>query len=246
MFLKRQFITIALVLSLSSQNTFAMEKEFPQELNLFPAINTMLPLVAVFVWVFGDRFDVRTQIRDNLAVTELGQHVSQELYQHPVLCIGTGRCRWALDRFARKTVVLNTDRCIDISKNIEPDYICDGWEIGEEENQIEPLSFGFVFFAHAGHHPSFNKPEQLQRALQTYFNLLMPNGVFVFNSEVFIRSDAPDQLALKHSYNSFEEWKEAWINAFASAGFQQIEVIVKAEPTWGPGFVTILLVARKI
>jgi len=245
MFLKRQLLIICIIPVFSSQNSFAMEKEFHQDINLIPVMSMMVLPVAIMAALFGDRYDVRTQIRDNLALTGQGLQISTELYLLPILCIGTGRCREVLDRQPRKTIIFETDTCIDFSSRIQPDYACDAWEIWKIADGISSESFGFIFFAHAGYHPPFCEPERLERALETYLDLLAHGGVFVFNSEVFIQSDAPDQLAMRHSHNSFEEWKADWVREFANAGFQQIEVIVKDESSWNPGFVSILLVARK-
>lgn len=247
MFLKRQLIAFSLVFIFSSQSIFAMEREFQPDIDpLLSAASVMVLPVALLAFLFGDRYDVRIQIRDNLAVTGLGQQISYELYLQPVLCIGTGRRREVLDRQPRKTLILDTDTCIDHCSRIEPDFACDAWEVWKIADEISSESFGFIFFAHAGHHPPFDDPQRLQRALETYLNLLVQGGVLVFNSEVFIHGIAPDQLAINHAHNSFEEWKADWIRAFENAGFREIEALVKDESTWNPGFVSILLVARKI
>ena len=128
---------------------------------------------------------------------------------------------------------------------MKPDYVCDAWQIEPlVEKALSKRPFGFIFFAHVGSAPPFESSE-LQSSLEIYCRILQPNGVLVFNSEVFLHSDAPDFLAKQHSQNSFSEWKEAWILAISHAGFQDIEIMVKPEPVFGPECVSILLVARK-
>lgn len=204
-------------------------------------------LNSIFNWFFGDARNfrnVRRQIHENLALTTLGSQVPIELYLQPVICIGTGTHATHIRSQPRGTLIADCDFSIDCDPDVLPHHCCDAWHITSLPFNV----FGCVFFAHVGRHPPFDNGIDLTNALTVYYCSLLSGGVFIFNSLAFEHADAPEKLAQKQGYNTFDEWKHVWIAALSNIGFIDIEIMIKEEVAFKPKFpnaVSILLVARK-
>jgi len=185
--------------------------------------------------------NVRRQIHENLALTTLGSQFPFELYLQPVLCIGTGTHVTEIYSQPRGTLIAECDVSIDCNPSLSPHCCGNAWQI----LSLPFNAFGCIFFAHAGNHPPFDNKVDLEQSLTTYYCALLPDGIFIYNSVVFEFEIAPELLATRHGYSTFEKWKKQWVSVFSKIGFVDIEILIKREPNFLPNAVSILLVARK-
>lgn len=185
--------------------------------------------------------NVRRQIHENLELTELGMQVPIELYLQPVLCIGTGTCVPQINSQPRGTLIADCDFSIDCNTRVSPHLVCDAWQV----DNLPFNAFGCVFFAHAGDDPPVEDVVELIKALSVYYCTLLPGGIFIYNSGVWESAEAPEILARRNGFSTFEKWKQQWINAFSKVGFLDIEILIKQEHAFRPDAVSILTVARK-
>lgn len=197
----------------------------------------------------NDPHAARCQIIKNLKQSELYKSISLDFLDHPLICVGTGR---NIEKIKHAhhcyTTIRSNDISIDYNPKFLPHIVMNNAFFGKiTEGKLQGI-FSCVFFAHVGNRlfPLENK-DKLKKGLKLYFDHLMENGLFIYNSEVhkkykLILSD----IAKNYNFKDFEFMKKTIIDLITSIGFIDVEFIIKSESEfWTEEELSFLILAKK-
>ncbi len=154
---------------------------------------------------------------------------------YPLICIGTGRNLYAMRLLCSiPTLIRESDICIDINKNIKPDYNENGFSI----SYILPhTKRGIVVFAHVGPGDIQETPE-IRMSLARYFDSLIVGGYFIYISEVL-----SDAAIIKERLDQFSSM---WITLLIKTGFSFNKIFVNDESgIYGENSASMVVIAQK-
>lgn len=169
------------------------------------------------------RYQLRTQIKDDLdLLTNISPSVHDQL-ANSILCLGTGRLVSRLFySHLCPTLVEADDYCVDLRTSLEPD---ESFNVFDNESlerfNKKGMTFGFVYFSHVG---SYFPHDQM--CCYYYSRLVKPGGALLFKSYAFL--PAVDLLK-EMSFNSMEEAHNFYKKILKLWGFKNIQVIQKSE-----------------
>ncbi|MBX9696743.1 MAG: hypothetical protein K2X53_01525 [Alphaproteobacteria bacterium] len=169
------------------------------------------------------RYQVRTQIKNDLdLLTNISQAVQDKLAD-PLLCLGTGRLVSRLFySHLCPTLIEADDYCVDIRTSLKPD---ESFNVFDNESLFQfhkkGMKFGFIYFSHLGaYFPHDNV------CCYHYSKILKPGGSFLFKSFAFFPEvDIPTEM----SFKDMGEVSDFYTRMFRNWGFENIQVIEKPE-----------------
>jgi hypothetical protein len=169
------------------------------------------------------RYQVRTQIKDDLGLlTNISASVRDQLTD-PILCLGTGRLVSRLFySHLCPTLIEADDYCVDIRSSLNPDESFNVFD-NESLNNFHKngIKFGFIYFSHLG---TYFPHDYV--CCYHYSKILKSGGSFLFKSYAFLPGvDLPTQM----SFKDMGEVSDFYKRMFGYFGFENIQVIEKPE-----------------
>ena len=192
----------------------------------------------------NDIVSARFQMDANLKLFREYANYDQHILQLPMLCIATGRNIQNMKfKHTLITTVREADKCLDLCGSIEPDYVCDCFNLVDLFKLNIPR-FGSVFFAHVQR--MLDVDIDTIRALEFYKNKLDDGGLLVYNSGV-IHENVLNDYYLDFQVKNFEEIEIKWRTMLKECGFKNIQIMKKSEEQYFPALsVSILIIAQAI
>lgn len=183
-----------------------------------------------------EKHQVRYQIRSDLEMFEIESKKIESKLRHPVFCVGTGTSVQAMHfsgKHPHMTIVEENDTTLDTDVRMKPHFWTNAWQISEKKEEIQERGpFGLVYFAHVG----AGFPKNPQEALNTYFDILKPGGLFLYKSFVYLKEAFTQEVFFKEAspkYPTFKKFKRHYKKALRRAGLRHTKIMIRDEPLFG-------------